>query len=139
MSITSRRRVAVARPTPPVNSCVIISYRSNHLYVAPSRRLVAETQYTLKTFGVDPMVITSDTHAGHVKAGIIEFMNHAEDAGQILLITWNAYVDLPYLNRRENWRVIIDEVPQWIASTRGCSPQSFLPHRTNRHRRGERE
>ena len=87
-------------------------FRSNHLYVAPSRRLVGETEKTLKTFGVDPMVITSDTHAGHVKAGIIEFMNHAEDAGQILLITWNAYVDLPYLNRRENWRVIIDEVPQ---------------------------
>jgi hypothetical protein len=87
-------------------------FRSNHLYVAPSRRLVAETEKTLKTLGVDPMVITSDTHADHVKASIIEFMNHAEDAGEILLITWNAYVDLPYLNRRENWRFIIDEVPQ---------------------------
>jgi hypothetical protein len=87
-------------------------FRSNHLYVAPSRRLVGETERTLKTFGLDPLVITSDTHAGHVKASIIEFMNHAEDAGEILLITWNAYVDLPYVNRRENWRVIIDEVPQ---------------------------
>jgi hypothetical protein len=87
-------------------------FRANHLYVAPSRRLVGETEKTLKTFGVDPMVITSDTHAGHVKASIIEFMNHAEDAGEILLITWNAYVDLPYVTRRENWRVIIDEVPQ---------------------------
>jgi hypothetical protein len=87
-------------------------FRANHLYVAPSRRLVAETEKTLKTFGVDPMVITSDSHTNHVKAGIVEFMNHAEDSGEILLITWNAYVDLPYVNRRENWRVIIDEVPQ---------------------------
>ena len=87
-------------------------FRANHLYVAPSRRLVAETEKTLKTFGLDPVVITSDSHAGHVKASIIEFMKHVEDAGEILLITWNAYVDLPYLNRRENWRVIIDEVPQ---------------------------
>ena len=78
----------------------------------PSRRLVGETQKTLKTLGLDPMVITSDTHMNHVKTGIIDFMNHAEDAGEILLITWNAYVDLPYLNRRQNWRVIIDEVPQ---------------------------
>ena len=45
-------------------------FRSNYLYVAPSRRLVGETQKTLKTFGVDPMVITSDTHADHVKASI---------------------------------------------------------------------
>jgi hypothetical protein len=87
-------------------------FRSNHLYVAPSRKLIGETQKTLKGFGLDPMVITSDTHADHVRASIIEFMNHAEDAGEILLITWNAFVDLPYLNRRQNWRVIIDEVPQ---------------------------
>ena len=87
-------------------------FRANHLYVAPSRRLVAETEKTLKTLGLDPVVITSNSHGGHVKASIIELINHAEDAGGILLITWNAYVDLPYLNRRENWQVIIDEVPQ---------------------------
>ena len=110
--ITSRRRVAVAKPTPPVNSCVIISSGPTTSMSRPRGGWSRETEKTLKTFGVDPMVITSDTHADHVKAGIIEFMNHAEDAGEILLITWNAYVDLPYLNRRENWRVIIDEVPQ---------------------------
>jgi len=87
-------------------------FHANHLYVAPSRTLIAETQKTLRGFGLDPMVITSDTNPNHAKASIVEFMNQAEDTGEILLITWNAYVDLPYLNRRENWQVIIDEVPQ---------------------------
>ena len=66
-------------------------------------------------------------------------MNHAEDAGEILLITWNAYVDLPYLNRRENWQVIIDEVPQVDRFYAVVAPQSFLPHRTNRYRGRRRE
>ena len=86
--------------------------RANHLYVAPSRELIAETNKTLRQFGVEPTVITSDAHPNHVKASIVEFLNDAEDGGAVLLITWNAYVDLPYLNRRGNWQVIIDETPQ---------------------------
>ena len=102
----------MARPTPPANSSPTISFATNHLYVAPSRELIAETRETLRRFGVNPTVITSDTHSNHVKASIVEFLNDAEDAGAVLLITWNAYVDLPYLNRRENWQVVIDEAPQ---------------------------
>ncbi len=84
----------------------------NHLYVAPSRALVAQTADVLTTLGVKSTAITSDSHADHVKKGIVEFMKGAQDHKNVLLITWNAYVDLPYVNRRENWATIIDEVPQ---------------------------
>jgi hypothetical protein len=89
------------------------------------------------------MVITSDTHADHVKASIIEFMNHAEDAGEILLITWNAYVDLPYLNRRENWRfsrfgdtLIASPKGEFdeIANFRSDQNRRFLTRRRKRNR-----
>ena len=32
--------------------------------------------------------------------------------GQVLLITFNAYIELPYFHNRTNWSVYIDETPQ---------------------------
>ena len=84
----------------------------NHIYVAPSLELIAETNKTLSDLGLKPRVITSDTHPGHVKGNIIKFLKDAAELGEVLLITWNAYVDLPYVNRRDNWQIIIDELPQ---------------------------
>jgi hypothetical protein len=62
--------------------------------------------------GVAPTVITHESHADHVKGQIIKFLNGSYEMDQVLLITWNAYVDLRYINRRGNWQIIIDEVPQ---------------------------
>jgi hypothetical protein len=85
---------------------------TNFLYVAPSRELIEQTKRMLEGFGVQARAITSDTHANRVKSAIVDFLNATDDAGEVLLITWNAYVDLAYFNRSENWEVIIDEVPQ---------------------------
>jgi len=65
------------------------------------------------TWGIEAKVITSETNPKHVKGDIIHFLKATSDiAGGALLITWSAYIDLPYFHRRENWRIIIDEVPQ---------------------------
>ena len=85
---------------------------TNHLYVAPSRELLKETAKQLEDRGVKADVITSDTDPGAVKGSIIRYFNSALDFGHILLITWNAFIDLPYVNRRQNWTVIVDELPQ---------------------------
>jgi superfamily II DNA or RNA helicase len=86
--------------------------RKNHLYVAPSLKLIQQTARTLRELGVEPTIITSETHEHRVKTSILKFLNDAQDAGEALLVAWNAHVDLPYFNRRENWQVVIDEVPQ---------------------------
>ena len=87
-------------------------YTTNHIYVAPSLELLKQTSKTMESMGVKPTVITSETHPRHVKSGIIEHLKSAYEVGEVLLITWQAYVDLPFISRPENWQVIIDEVPQ---------------------------
>src|SRR5690606_27765877 len=66
----------------------------------------------LRNFGVSPAVITSDNHRNNVQREIIEFLKDCKPRGHVLLITWAAYIDLPYFNRIENWNIFIDEVPQ---------------------------
>jgi len=86
--------------------------QSNYLYVVPSLILVDEINQMLSGFGIKATVITSNTHRS-VKSAIIKHMNGIkDDFGKVLLITWQAYVDLPYYNRRLDWQVIVDEVPQ---------------------------
>jgi hypothetical protein len=74
--------------------------------------LIQQTARTLRELGVEATIIASETHEHRVKTSILKFLNDAQDAGEALLVAWNAHVDLPYFNRRENWQVVIDEVPQ---------------------------
>ena len=82
----------------------------NFIYVAPSLELLKQSELTMRKMGISPDVITSDTHPGHVRRNIIAYLN--DEIGSLLLVTWQAYVDLPYHNRPQDWQVIIDEVPQ---------------------------
>ena len=66
----------------------------------------------LQRLGVSAKIITSDTHPKRVKAEVIDFLRRARDQGEVLLITWSAFIDLPYVHRPEFWTVVIDEVPQ---------------------------
>ena len=47
-----------------------------------------------------------------MRGAIIKFLKDVPDAGVMLLITWQAFVDLPFFPQRELWTIIIDEVPQ---------------------------
>ncbi|MGJ0508329.1 MAG: DEAD/DEAH box helicase family protein [Methylocystis sp.] len=85
---------------------------ANYLYVAPSLVLLEQTRQTLESFGVRPTVITSETHPNHVKETIMGFLKKSPHPGETLLITWSSYIELPYFNRRENWEIFIDEIPQ---------------------------
>ncbi len=97
---------------------------TNHLYVAPSIDLLNQTLKQLGNAGVDAYVITSETSPKHVKGDIIRYLKATPDNdGAVLLITWSAYINLPYFHRRENWQIIIDEVPQV-----DCFYPLMLPH-----------
>ena len=39
----------------------------------------------------------------------------------VLLITWNAFIDLPYFNRRDNWKIVVDELPQVAAGAQASA------------------
>ena len=97
------------------STCQHIAERAqfqNFLYVAPSKDLLKQTLGELQRLGVSAKIITSDSHPKRVKAEVIDFIRRARDQGEVLLITWSAFIDLPYFHRPEFWTVVIDEVPQ---------------------------
>lgn len=88
-------------------------YKRNHLILAPTLDLIAEMKSDLEEkHGIQSVIeITSNT-SNSVRKTAIEYFKSAEDTGHVLLMTWLGYQDLPYFNRRENWDVYIDEIPQ---------------------------
>ncbi len=85
---------------------------TNFLYTAPSCHLLNQTATMLQSLGLKPRVITSETYARHVKGAIIDALKNDPTPGCILLVTWQAYVDLPFFPNRDEWQLIVDEIPQ---------------------------
>ncbi|MBK8638676.1 MAG: DEAD/DEAH box helicase family protein [Chromatiaceae bacterium] len=85
---------------------------SNHLYVAPTIKLLEQTEQMLRDRNIYNITkITTDTHPGNVVKEVMEYLNSAVGDGQVLLITLKSYMDLPYFHNKNYWRVIIDEAP----------------------------
>src|SRR5689334_5986188 len=63
---------------------------SNHLYVAPSIRLLKQTETMLSDLGLKAAVITSETYPWHAKSEIMKFLKTARSRGAVLLITRQA-------------------------------------------------
>ena len=78
----------------------------------PHCKLLQEAAERLRGYGIDPVVITSDTHPDAAIASILEFLETAKSNGTLLLITQQAYFALPWFPRRDNWQIIIDEIPK---------------------------
>lgn len=109
-------------------ACKYISdreYVRNHLYVGPSLKLLNETKEALRKVGIEAEVISSETHPKRVKKTAIESIKATLDCGHVLLMTWSAYIDLPYFNRRSNWEIIVDEIPQVDRFYRLMLPQNY--------------
>lgn len=85
---------------------------TNFLIVCPSTRLGEQTAAELRRRGLVVHSINTSTHPRQVRRHIIEEMKEAPEAGLVMVVTWQAYVDLPYVPGEKNFQVIIDEVPQ---------------------------
>jgi hypothetical protein len=88
------------------------------LLVQPSIFLINQTLADLA--GLTPEVRFHAIHGEtsiRVIADIVEHSKHTAQDGEILLITHAALMLLPYFHRRQDWHLIMDEVPQadWCA------------------------
>ena len=86
--------------------------RSNIIYVAPTVKLLEQTEKELSGLGIKATMITHKTSDRSVKSDVMSLIKKANDCGTVPLITRNAYKDLPYFKNDDFWDVIIDEVPQ---------------------------
>ena len=84
----------------------------NVLIVQPTKDLIDETVSSLSGSGVYCHVIHSDHSDRSVIADITNYLKKPYHEPHILLITWSAFEQIPYVNRREDWHLFVDEVPQ---------------------------
>ncbi len=88
------------------------------LFVQPTKHLIEKT-IAEELQPLDPsypiLAIHSDT-ARRTNSVVGDIVNHtrstARDAGEILFITQTAFFRLPYIERRSDWVLLMDEVPQ---------------------------
>ena len=88
------------------------------LICQPSIFLINQTLTDLAS--LTPEVRSRAIHgetSDRVIADIIEHLKHTAMDGEILLITHSALMLLPYFHRRQDWHLILDEIPQadWCA------------------------
>ena len=83
------------------------------LFVQPSIFLISQTLDDLAS--LTPEVRFRAIHgetSDRVIADVVEHLKHTAQDGEILFITHAALMLLPYFHRRQDWHVILDEVPQ---------------------------
>ena len=83
------------------------------LFVQPSIFLIDQTQADLA--GLTPEVRVRAIHGGTSDRVIADIIDHTKRTaldGEILFITHAALMLLPYFHRRQDWHLIMDEVPQ---------------------------
>ena len=83
------------------------------LVVQPSIFLIKETLKDIASLTpeVRVRVIPGET-SDRVIADIVEHARHTTLDGEVLFITHSALMLLPYIHRRQDWHVIMDEIPQ---------------------------
>src|SRR3978361_207262 len=83
------------------------------LFVQPSIDLINQTVGDLAslTDGVRYRAIHGDSSNAEI-ADILANAKHTKTGGEILFITHSALMLLPYFHGKQNWHVIVDEIPQ---------------------------
>ena len=97
------------------NTCSYIEEHckeGNFLYVVPSNQLGEQTAKELRRRGLNVCVINSASHPKTVRREIIKALKEAPEFGLVLVVTWQAFVGLPYFPEEKHFQVIIDEIPQ---------------------------
>ena len=101
------------------NTCSYIEehcLENNFLYVPPSNQSESKTVKELRRRGLNVNVINTGTHPKTVRRQIIKALKEAPEDGLVLVVTWQAYVGLPYFPGEKNFQVIIDEIPSSTGS-----------------------
>jgi hypothetical protein len=83
------------------------------LFVQPSIFLISETLKDIAS--ITPEVRVRAIHgetSDRVIADIVEHAKHTTSDGEIMCVTHSAMMLLPYIHRRQDWHVIMDEIPQ---------------------------
>lgn len=92
-------------------------YGHKVLFAQPTRHLIDKT-VAEELLPLDPTYPVRPIHGGAALSNsvvadlVAHFQNAPSDRGQIVLITHAAFMILPFIERKHEWVLIMDEVPQ---------------------------
>lgn len=85
------------------------------LVVQPSKLLIASTvKHELSQLTPIRHRVIDGDHVQGVAAAIVAHFKDTEPGGEILFVTHSGFFRAPYLERRENWTVLVDEIPEVV-------------------------
>lgn len=83
------------------------------LFVQPTKELIGKTIKELKTMKGDVRIHRLDGDVCQkVIARISSHLRKTDADGQVLFITQDAFMQLPYVHKPDHWNLIADEIPQ---------------------------
>src|SRR4051794_24997898 len=93
------------------------------LLVLPTLHLSNEVEPHLRRFN---SAVTVDViHGGvadQVIAAVLASLKQGARGGRVLIITWSAFVALPFFPGKQNWIVFVDEIPQVCSGVEAAVP-----------------
>ena len=105
-------KCGTGKTTATVNYIAEHRYDWNYLYVVPTQDLMNSVQEAFGTKDITAHTISSVTDYRAVATNINKYLNNAADFGHVLIVTKEAYKHIPHFNRRDNWKIVVDEIPQ---------------------------
>ena len=81
------------------------------MFVLPTLVLISEVSKKLQDLGVNHEVITNENAKSNVRKMIMGRLANPTTSRTVLLVTYAAFIGIPYFRRREDWQIIIDEIP----------------------------
>ncbi|MCJ2112912.1 hypothetical protein MKK64_17150 [Methylobacterium sp. E-025] len=95
----------------------IVKHGGKVIIVQPTTELIDKTyeEMAARFPDVKNTRIHGKLGIGKVRPHIIKFFNKANDGGEVVFLTWASFVSLGYIHRREDWHLVIDEIPNVLA------------------------
>ncbi|WP_345819271.1 DEAD/DEAH box helicase family protein [Methylobacterium fujisawaense] len=93
----------------------------NTIILSPTIKLITETEKAVRSAGSNCRIIKIHSDDGEEVATIarvLDYLEHQARPGDILLITQQCFLGLPYFHHKSKWRLLVDEdIPVFISET----------------------
>lgn len=103
--------IAVARSRDKLNTIVI----------SPTVKLLTETESVIRSLNPNCKIVkfhSDDGGDGPVTNRVLAYLKHHASTGDVLLITQQCFLSLPYFHHKSKWRLLVDEdIPVFISET----------------------
>ncbi|MCJ2069237.1 DEAD/DEAH box helicase family protein [Methylobacterium sp. J-030] len=93
----------------------------NTIIISPTVKLLTETDSVIRSLNPIGRIVkfySDDGGDGSVTIRVLAYLKHHVSPGDILLITQQCFINLPYFYHKSKWRLLVDEdIPVFVSET----------------------